>query len=185
MVHETVIKLDAVPETLYSLHQQVWSMLSRSSEQERDFLYALDRNCGELYVRATSAREEFGPWRELAPLAQGRRYRAVGTLAIDATRSRVRGQEALGWRHPQLLERRVRAMFERFLQVDSLAIALGSAEPLGKNRRQAIYFTPLRVRAEGAVTDAAKANAALEHGIGRAKAFGFGAVHFIPLERLE
>lgn len=181
MAHETVVKLDSVPETLYALHQSVWQMLACSSDQERDFLYAVDRARGQLYVRAASAREALGPWRELAPLVEGRRYVAVGTLAIDATRTRVRGQEAFGWRHPAVLDRRVRPMFERFMQLHSLSITPGHAEPFGKDGRQKIYFTPLRVRAEGIVTDTVTANSVLERGIGRAKAFGFGALHFIAL----
>lgn len=179
MALETVVKLDSVPETLYALHQSVWQMLSRSSDEERDFLYAVDRDRLEIYVRAGSAREALGPWREIAPLTEGQRYVAVGTLAIDATRTRVRGQQALGWRHPLVLERCVRPMFERFMRLTSLSISPLRAEPFGKDGRQKIYFTPLRIRAEGTVIDASIANTVLEHGIGRAKAFGFGAIHFI------
>lgn len=179
MVHETVIKLESVPKTLYELHHRVWRMLSRSSEEPRDFLYALDHDRGELYVRAGSTREGLGPWRELEPLVEGRRYVAVGALVLDATRTRVRGQQALGWRHPLVLERRVRPMFERFMRLESLSISPARAEPFGKNTGQDIYFTPLRVRAKGTVIDAEAANTVLQQGIGRARAFGFGALHFI------
>ena len=180
MPHETVLKLDPLPETLYALHQQVWQLMAFSSDQERDFLYAVDRERGELYVRAEAPRAELGPWRALAPLAEGRRYVAVGTLAIDATRTRVRGQEAFGWCHPLVLERRVRPMFERFMQLHTLSISLGRIEPFGKDGRATIIFRPVHVRAEGTVIDASKANAAMQHGMGRAKAFGFGVLHFLP-----
>ena len=180
MPHETVLKLDPLPETLYALHQQVWQLMAFSSDQERDFLYAVDRDHGELYVRADAPRAELGPWRPLAPLAEGRRYAAVGTLALDSTRSRVRGQEAFGWCHPLVLERRIRPMFERFMQLDALSISLGYAEPFSKDERAKIFWKPVHVRAEGTVIDAAKANAVMQHGMGRARAFGFGVLHFLP-----
>ncbi|MGC8519779.1 MAG: type I-E CRISPR-associated protein Cas6/Cse3/CasE [Steroidobacteraceae bacterium] len=182
MLLETVLPLEQAPETLYALHQRVWRMLWSSSDQGRDYLYALDRARGELYVRTTNARESISGWREMPPLVQGRRYVAVGALAIDATRTRVRGQETLGWRHPVVLDRRVRPMFELFMRLDSLSIRPARAEPFGKDGHQRIYFTPLHVRAEGTVTDAAAANSALERGLGRARAFGFGTLHFAPID---
>lgn len=179
MQHETLITLDRVPETLYELHQQVWSMLSCSSGDKRDFLFAFDRSCGELYVRTARVREQYGPWRAIDSLVEGCRYTVAGTLAIDATRTCVLGQEALGWRHPVVLERRVRPMLERFLQVHSLAIRLGTTETLGKGGgHENVRFTPVHVLAEGVVSDANAANAALERGVGRAKSFGFGVLHF-------
>ena len=181
MPHETVLKLDSIPETLYALHQQVWELMAVSSDQGRDFLYAVDRDHGELYVRASAPRAQLGSWRQLEPLAEGLRYMAVGTVAIDATRTRVRGQEALGWRHPLVLERRVRPMFERFMQLHALSISLGRAESFGKDGRGKIFFKPVHVRAEGTVIDVARANAVLQHGMGRAKAFGYGTLHFLPL----
>ncbi len=179
MLHETVIRLDSVPGTLYALHQRVWQMLACSSVQQRDFLYALDQDRGDLYVRAGSVRRDFGPWREVPPLTVGCRYVVIGTLAVDATRTRVRGEQALGWRHPLMLDRRVWPMFERFMHLESLSISPARSLPFGKSGCQKIFFTPLRVRAEGMVSDGEIANYALERGIGRARGLGFGVLHFI------
>lgn len=177
MLRETVIRLDSVPETLYALHQRVWQMLACSGVQQRDFLYAIDH--GDLYVRAGRDRGAFGPWREVTPPLEGHSYVVVGTLAIDATRTRVRGQEAFGWRHPTVLDRRVRPLFERFMRIESLSISPVRSLPFGKSGCGRIFFTPLRVRAEGIVSDGEIANYVLERGIGRARGLGFGVLHFI------
>jgi len=181
MPHETVVKLDTLPETRYSLHQKVWKLMESSRDKKRDFIYAVDLDHGELYVRTETPREQLGPWRSIPPLVEDGMYTAIGTLAIDATRTRVRGQEAFGWSHPLVIDRRVRLMFERFFKLHSLSVSLGRAEPFGKAGRADIFFNPVRVRAEVTVIDAARSNAVLTNGIGRARAFGFGVLHFLPI----
>ena len=165
----------------YEIHARVARLMNRPS---RDYLYEFNAPQGVLYLRApVRAAEESVTWHDLAPLAAGGRYKLLGRIALEFSRlSRFSKVTSYAARRADFATVLARLLGERAgLGIDSLEVWADPTVSIRKPGLGAFHFVPINLAGTVRVDDLSLARCAHERGVGRARGFGFGVLHFRPL----
>ncbi len=162
----------------YEIHARVASLMNR---KPRDYLYEFNAPQGVLYLRAAvrPAGEEI-PWRELTSIVAGGRYKVLGRIALEFSRLTRRGKvTSYAARRTDFAAVLAPLLGERAgLAPDALEVWAEPTVTIRKPGRGAFHFVPINFSGTVRVEDLAMARTAHERGIGRARGFGFGVLHF-------
>lgn len=185
---ETLIRLGLShsPTTLYDLHRTVAALLQPPNQRERHYIYSYNSQQDLLYVRAPHPLLASTDWLSMAVPKAGDVISIAGVVHINTSVSRQRGRLRL--RHEQdgptvpLVPRTAEFIIRRRLQdvgeLGDMSVMPGAALPFGKPGMGTFPISSQIVRANLQVHDARAVERLLSHGLGQAKAFGFGVLHW-------
>lgn len=185
---ETLIRLGLKnpPATLYDLHRTVAALLHHPNQRERHYIYSYDSQQDMLYVRAQHPLLPSTNWLSMALPRAGDMISVAGVVHVNTSVSRQRGRLCL--RHeqdgptaprvPRTAEFIIRRRLLDIGYVGDMSVMPGPALPFGKPGMGTFPISSQIVRANLQVHDAQAAERLLSKGLGQAKAFGFGVLHW-------
>ena len=163
----------------YSVRESVDALLGHSvGEYLNEYLFEYAAEEHEVYLRAPRARAIRGlEWRLMPELTAAAEYRVLGALAFNLAHMQ---HGVPDWFQVQAgREDWVRGQLEHSgLVVDTLDTWV-EREPM----RSA--FLPVGFEAHSRVNNVGRARHAMRHGIGKMRRFGFGVLHFHPVNRQD
>ncbi len=180
---ETIARMDLSGEDLYARHQHVAAFFSRSRSSARDYQFAVDGDM--VYLRAPTPRADIdgwmgaAEWSEMPALRVGSGHRIAGVACIDATRLPARMRD--NWRAPPVLRQIISTWFAASGDLTDLSAWAEPGLPMLKPGLPEQIFSPIRFGGVLGIRNDAERDAAsaiLRNGVGRARGFGFGCVHF-------